>query len=76
MTNIYDSTIRIINQARKSLLLDNTGVWVKDDDNVLFDVKMGSLDCAEVCELVGLYLMGKISVLLIRMMLVDIGMTD
>ena len=76
MTNIYDSTIRIINQARKSLLLDNTGVWVKDDDNVLFDVKMGSFDCAEVCELVGLYLMGKISVLLIRMMLVDIGMTD
>lgn len=76
MTNIYDSTIRIINQARKSLLLDNIGVWVKDDDNVLFDVKMGSFDCAEVCELVGLYLMGKISVLLIRMMLVDIGMTD
>ena len=70
------ATIRIINQARKSLLLDNTGVWVKDDDNVLFDVKMGSFDCAEVCELVGLYLMGKISVLLIRMMLVDIGMTD
>ena len=76
MTNIYDRTIRIINQARKSLLLDNIGVWVKDDDNVLFDVKMGSFDCAEVCELVGLYLMGKISVLLIRMMLVDIGMTD
>ena len=70
------ATIRIINQARKSLLLDNTGVWVKDDDNVLFDVKMGSFDCAEVCELVGLYLMGKISVPLIRMMLVDIGMTD
>ena len=57
MTNTDDSTIQIIKHARKSLLFDSTGVWVKNDDNPLFDVTMGSFDGAEVCELVGLYLL-------------------
>ena len=30
----------------------------------MFDVRMGSLDGAEVCEIVGLYLLDKVSVLL------------
>ena len=64
MTNTDDSTIQIIRHARKSLLFDSTGVWVKNDDNPLFDVTMGSFDGAEVCELVGLYLLSKISVLI------------
>ena len=57
MTNTDDSTIQIIKHARKSLLFDSIGVWVKNDDNPLFDVTMGSFDGAEVCELVGLYLL-------------------
>ena len=52
MTIIDDGTIQIIKHARKSLLIDNTSVWVKNDDNPLFDVTKGSFDSAEVCELV------------------------
>ena len=41
-----------------------TGVWVKNNDDPLFDVTMGSFYGAEVCELVGLHLFSKISVLI------------
>ena len=37
---------------------------VKKNGNPLFDVTMGSFDGAEVCELVGLYLLNKIKPLL------------
>ena len=33
MTNINDSTIQIIKHARKSFLINKTGVWVKNDEN-------------------------------------------
>ena len=33
------------------------GVWIKKGDNPYFDVTMGSYDGAEICELVGLYLL-------------------
>ena len=38
--------------------------WVKKEGNPLFDVTMGSYDGAEVCELVGLYLLGKLAPLI------------
>ena len=51
-------------QIRKEIALVNTGAWVKNDDNPLFDVTMGSFhSAAEECELVGLYLLSIISVL-------------
>ena len=53
-----------INHARKSLLFDNSGAWIKKDGNSLFNVLMGSFDSAEVCELVGLHLLNKIKPLL------------
>ena len=62
MANIDDSTIKTIKHARKSLLFDSTGVWVKNDENPLFGVTMDSFDGTEVCELVGLCLLSKISV--------------
>ena len=40
------------------------GAWVKKTGNPLFDVTMGSFDGAELCELVGLYLLNKIKPLL------------
>ena len=43
-------------------MFDSTGVWVKNDNNILFDVTMGSFDGTDVCELVSLYLLSKISV--------------
>ena len=41
----------------KSLLFCNDKTWVKKNDLSLFDVTMGSYDGAEVCELVGLFLL-------------------
>ena len=42
--------------SRKSLLFSDNDIWVKKD-NPYFDVTMGSFNGAEVCELVGLYLL-------------------
>ena len=60
---IEDKIIDIINHARKSLLFHDGKEWVKKEGNPLFDVTMGSYDGAEVCELVGLYLLGKLATL-------------
>ena len=56
--------IDIINHARKSLLFHDGNAWFKKVENRLFDVTMGSYDEAEVCELVGLYLLGKLAPLI------------
>ena len=56
ITPIEEEVITTVFHARKSLLFDKTSVWVKKD-NSDFDVTMGSYDGAEVCELVGLYLL-------------------
>ena len=42
--------------SRKSVLFEQNQVWVKKGGN-LFDVTMGFFDGAEICELVGLYLL-------------------
>ena len=46
--------------ARKSLLFDKTHVWIKKEGG-LFDVTMGAFDGAEVCELIGTYLLHTIA---------------
>ena len=43
--------------ARKSLLFNNEEPWVKKNGNDLFDVTMGCFDGAEICELVGLFIL-------------------
>ena len=45
-----------IMHSSKSLLFNNHEIWVKKE-NPNFDVTMGSFDGAEVCELIGLYLL-------------------
>ena len=50
---------KIIYHARKSLLFNEGGTWVKKDG--LSDVTLGVYDGAEVCELVGTFLLDKIS---------------
>ena len=57
--DISAQTLEIIMHSRKSLLFDKTTTWVKRD-NPEFDVTMGSYDGAEVCELVGLFLLSKV----------------
>ena len=59
-TTISSQDIEIIWHARKSLLFDNTSTWSKKEGGE-FDVTMGSYDGAEVCELVGLYVLEQLS---------------
>ena len=46
-------------EARRSYLVSNKEIWVKKV-NFSFDVTMGAYDGAELCELIGLFLLSKI----------------
>ena len=61
LTDITDQYISIIKHARKSLLFHDDKTWVKKNNQSLFDVIMESYDGAEVCELVGLFILHKLS---------------
>ena len=65
-TNIEDNVFNAIKLARKSLIFNKDGTWVKKGDDTLFGVTMGNFDGAEICELVGLYLFDKLSSLIGR----------
>ena len=58
-TDVEEKVISIILNARKCFLFNNGQPWAKKE-NARFDVTMGSFDGAEICELVGLYLLSKI----------------
>ena len=47
--------------VRKSLLFTHNNSWIKKKGNPNFDVTMGSFDGAEICELVGLFILNKLS---------------
>ena len=47
--------------CRKTFLFNNGEPWIKKGDKGNFDVPMGSFDGAEVCELVGLYLLNQMT---------------
>ena len=64
LDEITDKEKATIIQAKNSLLFDENVVWCKKESNSLFDVTMGSFDSAETCELVGSYLLSKLSPLL------------
>ena len=51
---VSDNTTKIILNARKSLLFNSNNSWMKKTGEN-FDVAMGLLDGAEICELVGLF---------------------
>ena len=53
------SYLYIILQCRNAILFYNEQPWVKKG-NKQFDVTMGSWDGAEICELVGLYLLSQV----------------
>ena len=57
-TDVSQDTIDIIMHSRKSLLFCDGNTWIKKG-NQLFDVTMGSFDGAEICELVGLFLLNE-----------------
>ena len=55
-THISDEDKDLFLHARKSILFYDNSTWIKSNGS-LFDVTMGSFDGAEVCELVGLFLL-------------------
>ena len=61
ITTDSNSVIIIINHSRKPLLFDKTSPWVKKGIDSLFDVTIGSDDGIEIYELVGLYLLNRLS---------------
>ena len=62
-SDLSPEDIELIKHCRKSLLFDPQGQpWHRTDS--LFDVTMGAPDGAEVCELVGVYLLSKIQSIL------------
>jgi hypothetical protein len=63
---IPSDVITIIKQARKTILFNGSDIWIKKGQNPMFDVTMGCYDGAEVCELVGLYLLDKLSPLIAK----------
>ena len=58
-----DQSLEIIRNSRKSFLFHHNNTWVKKH-NEDFDVTMGSFDGAEVCDLVGLYILSKLTLLI------------
>lgn len=59
-TNITRQESDAIMHARQSLLFNNDKPWAKRNSSSNFDVTMGSYDGAEVCELIGLYILTKL----------------
>ena len=57
LASISNEDISIIKHARKSLLFSNGKPWTRNNNSNLFDVTMGSYDGAEICELVGLFIL-------------------
>ena len=60
-THIEPNDIEVIFHSRKSLLYNKDEAWIKKTGNEEFDVTMGSYDGAEVCELVGLFMLNNLN---------------
>ena len=58
---INDDDIRIIKHTCNSVLTYNEKQWVKKDQTSSFDVPMGSYFGAELCDLIGLHILDKLS---------------
>ena len=61
ITEITNHDISIIKHSRKTLPFNNNQPWQKKSGDPDFDVPMGCYDGAEVCELVGIYILNKLS---------------
>ena len=61
MTRTYSQDLSIIIQSRKTLLFHNSEPWVKKLGNENFDVHMGCYDGAELYELVGSFILNKLT---------------
>ena len=60
LTDISEKNVSIIMQAHKTLLFNDSKPWLKRFGNKDFGVLMGCFDAAEVCELVGSFILAKL----------------
>ena len=51
-------------QDRRTLFFNNNQTFAKKSDNGEFDVQMGCFDSAEVCEIVGVYILNLLKFLM------------
>ena len=58
--NISESDFNIILHSSKTILFYNEEVWIKRTSDDLFDVPMGSFHGAELCDLIGLFILHNI----------------
>ena len=61
ITTVTSRDVEIVLQAREAYLFHKGEPWSKKNNQEKFDVPMGSYDGAEVCEVVGLYLLAKLT---------------
>ena len=59
--NITEQDLSIIMQSRKTLLFQNSELWVKKLGNENFDVPLGCYDGAELCEVVGSFILNTLT---------------
>ena len=59
---ITQKVIKIIHQASESFLYNEGKPWVKKGD-INFDISMGAYHGAQLCEIVGLFLLAQLKVL-------------
>ena len=50
-------TASFLNELLSSILFSRDRPWIKNNSGGLFDVTMSSYDSAQICELVGLYIL-------------------
>ena len=55
--NISDDETKNIMHSRKALLFSGTGAWIKKYGDKDFDATMASFNGAQICEVVGLYIL-------------------
>ena len=60
MVDISEEDRDLIMHTRKSILVNGSDTWIKRGED-LFDVTMGANDGAEVCDIVGLYLLSQLN---------------
>ena len=58
---ITESDRKLFREARRSFLFHDGDIWIKSK-NPEFDVTMSAYDVAEVCKIVGLFLLNEIIV--------------
>ena len=64
--NLSNDDISIIMQSRTTLLYSDDEPWVKKDDEDDFDIPLGCYDGAEMCKLVGTYLLNQLKVVIAK----------